>query len=55
MLVNSSLQNYDIDIQQLQLQLRHEPKSKHEQLELDAMAAMKARQKRATEVERDMR
>eukprot|EP00873_Tetraselmis_striata_P028408 jgi/Tetstr1/448672/TSEL_035912.t1 len=49
------VKNYDIDIQQLQLQLRHEPKSKHEQLELDAMAAMKARQKRATEVERDMR
>lgn len=47
--------NYEVDIAQLQVQLRHEPKSKHEQLEEDATTALRARQKRASEVERDMR
>mmetsp|Transcript_10442 Transcript_10442/g.29715 ORF Transcript_10442/g.29715 Transcript_10442/m.29715 type:complete len:525 (-) Transcript_10442:261-1835(-) len=49
------LVNYEVDIQQLQLHLRHELRARHEQIEADALAAFKARQKRMADLERDSR
>lgn len=48
-------QNYEVDIQQLQIQLRHEPRAKQEQIEQDAMAAFRAREKRLADLERNSR
>jgi hypothetical protein len=39
----------------LKIQTRHEPRAKQEQIEADASAAFKARQKRYADLERDSR